>query len=295
LDLLEAFAKEQRQYRALDFADVYLEFHQDFTKWLQKRPHHKGAGYSANAIGKHFQVIKTFLNEANAKGVSAHQVHKSKYFKVTKEESENVYLDENELAVLLALPLPHLPYLERVRDSFIIGAWTGLRFEDFSTLDPARHFVERDGERFIAIEADKTDKKVLIPEFPAVRSIVDKYGGKLPRRISNQKFNEYLKEACKLAGIRQPVTKGRTVGGVRRVDTFEKWELVSTHTARRSFATNFYKRGVPSIALMAITGHKTEDSFLKYIKAEPEEHAALLKRAFYRERDETPKAKIVNF
>ena len=292
-NLLEAYAKEC--YRSLDFADLDLEFHQDFTKWLQKRPHQKGEGYSANAIGKHFQVIKTFLNEANDQQVTAHQVHKSKYFKVTKEESENVYLDENELAVLMALPLSHLPYLERVRDLFIVGAWTGLRFEDFSMLDPDEHFIERDGERFIVIEAGKVDKQVLIPEFPAVRTIVDKYGGKLPRRISNQKFNEYLKEVCKLAGIRQPFTKGRTVGGVRRVDTFEKWELVSTHTARRSFATNFYKRGAPSISIMQVTGHKTEDSFLKYIKAGAEEHAMMLKRTFQRERDETPKAKIVNF
>lgn len=294
-DLLEVFAKENYQYRGLDFADVDLEFHQDFTKWLQKRPHPKGTGYSANAIGKHFQVIKTFLNEANAQEVSAHQTHKSKYFKITKEESENVYLDENELAALLDLPLAHLPYLERVRDLFIVGAWTGLRFADFSTLDPARHFVERDGERFIEIEADKSDRKVLIPEFPAVRSIVEKYGGQLPRQISNQKFNEYLKEVCKLAGIRQAATKGRTVGGVRRVDTFEKWELVSTHTARRSFATNFYKRGAPSISIMQVTGHKTEESFLKYIKAGPQEHAALLEMAFKQERVKTPKGKVVNF
>lgn len=295
LDLLEVFAKENYQYRGLDFADVDLEFHQDFTKWLQKRPHKKGTGYSANAIGKHFQVVKTFLNEANAQGVSAHQTHKSKYFNITKEESENVYLNESELAALLDLPLAHLPYLERVRDLFIIGAWTGLRFADFSALDPARHFVEQGGERFIEIEADKSDKKVLIPEFPAVRSIVEKYGGQLPRQISNQKFNEYLKEVCKLAGIRQPVTKGRTVGGVRRVDTFEKWELVSTHTARRSFATNFYNMGAPSISIMRVTGHKTEESFLKYIKAGPKEHADLLKMAFKQDGAKTLKGKIVNF
>lgn len=292
LNLLEAFAKKQGH--DLGFEDIDLEFYQGFTRWLQKRPHQKGSGYGANSIGKHIQVLKTFLNEANAQGAANHHAHKSKYFKVTKEESENVYLDEKELAELLAFPLSHLPHLERVRDLFIVGAWTGLRFTDFTTLDPAKHFVERNGERLIEIVTAKTGAKVLIPEFAAVRSIVDKYGGKLPRAISNQKFNEYLKEACKLAGIRQPVTKGRTIAGVRRVDIFEKWELVSTHTARRSFATNLHNRGVSSISIMMVTGHTTQQAFLKYIKAGAEEHALILRKAFQIEQVETPKAKIVN-
>ncbi|MBN8676696.1 MAG: site-specific integrase [Chitinophagales bacterium] len=292
VNLLEAFA--QKKGKGVSFEGFDLEFYQDFTRWLQKRPHQKGSGYGANAIGKHIQVIKTFLNEANAQGVADHHGHKSKYFKVTKEESENIYLDEKELAALLAFPLDHLPHLERVRDLFIVGAWTGLRFTDFTTLDPAKNFVERNGERLIEVVTAKTGAKVLIPEFAAVRSIVEKYNGKLPRAISNQKFNEYLKEACKLAGISQPVTKGRTVAGVRRVDTFEKWELVSTHTARRSFATNLHNRGVSSISIMMVTGHATQQAFLKYIKAGAEEHALILKKAFQSEQAEQQKAKIVN-
>ncbi len=67
-----------------------------------------------------------------------------------------------------------------------------------------------------------------------------------------------------------------TRGGKRVVITVEKWKLVSSHTARRSFATNLYKSNFPAISIMKITGHKTEKAFLKYIKVTPEEHAKLL-------------------
>ena len=72
------------------------------------------------------------------------------------------------------------------------------------------------------------------------------------------------------------VLKSITKGGKRCTSIYEKWQLVSAHTARRSFATNLYKSGFPSISIMAITGHKTESSFLRYIKVSKEEHAKLL-------------------
>ena len=59
---------------------------------------------------------------------------------------------------------------------------------------------------------------------------------------------------------------------------YQKWELLSSHTGRRSFATNEYLAGTPSITIKAITGHKTEEAFLRYIKLTPNEHAILLKQ-----------------
>ena len=75
-------------------------------------------------------------------------------------------------------------------------------------------------------------------------------------------------------------TMTRTVGGKLITITFEKHEGVTSHTGRRSFATNMYKRGLQSYMIMSVTGHKTEKSFLKYIKVKQHEHAAMMKKAW---------------
>lgn len=283
LNLLEAFAAKWA--RKLDFKSVDLEFYKDFTEFLQNRPHAKGPGYSLNAIGKHIQIIKTVLNEATAKGINTNDAYRSKKFKVLKEDSENVYLNESDLSALAAFDFSELPRLDKVRDMFLIGCWTGLRFSDLSTLDPANHLH---GDT-IEIEQYKTGGKVAIPVHPTVKAIFDKYKGQLPQTISNQKFNDYLKEACKMAGINERVQKGITQGGLRVIQYCEKWELVSTHTARRSFATNLYKSGFPAVSIRQITGHKTEEVFLKYIKATAQDHAKMLKVHWeQRENEQTP-------
>jgi integrase len=105
----------------------------------------------------------------------------------------------------------------------------------------------------------------------------------LPRVISNQKCNEYLKELGKTIppGETKPLlntvtSKTFTKGGSKTVITKPKWEALCTHTARRSFATNEYLSGMPTLTIMAITGHKTEKAFLRYIKLTPNEHAKLM-------------------
>lgn len=98
----------------------------------------------------------------------------------------------------------------------------------------------------------------------------------MPEPITNQRFNEYIKEASKQAKIESIETMTRTVGGKLVTEKFEKWEHVSSHTGRRSFCTNMYKRGLPTLMIMSISGHTTEKSFLKYIKVKQEEHAAMM-------------------
>ena len=110
-----------------------------------------------------------------------------------------------------------------------------------------------------------------------VDKILEKYNGELPVSISNQKFNQYIKEVCKHAGLNSMVSKSITKGGIPRSKNYKKWELVSSHTARRSFATNLYNSGFPTISIMAVTGHKTEKAFLLYIRVTPEEHAKKLR------------------
>jgi integrase len=154
---------------------------------------------------------------------------------------------------------------------FIVGCWTGCRFSDISQITP-----ENVSEGFIHMKQYKTGKRVLIPLHLVVTAILSKYKGKLPEVTTNQQFNRALKNIAEAAEITQMTHKAITKGGVKVSTAYPKFKLVTTHTARRSFATNLYKSGFPSLSIMAITGHNTETSFLKYIKVTPDEHAKKL-------------------
>jgi integrase len=103
------------------------------------------------------------------------------------------------------------------------------------------------------------------------------YPNALPPALKVQKMNEYLKELAALApSLRMPVIIYKTVAGVPTSITRKKYQCISTHTARRSFATNLYRAGCPARSIMAITGHKSESSFRSYIVLDREEHAKIV-------------------
>ena len=270
---LKDFAAKRK--KSVDFQSIDLEFYQEFTEFLQNEASKNKKGefksMSVNTIGHKIQSLKAVLNEATEKGVNKNMFYKSSKFKAITEENDNIYLSESELETIREKDFSDNQRLEKVRDLFLIGAWTGLRFSDFTRLNQDNIRDNR-----IYIEQKKTTKPVIIPCHPVFNQIWNKYNGNLPKLITNQKFNEYIKEVCQQAEIKEPFHKGITKGGNRITTKYEKWELVSSHTARRSFATNQYKSGFPAISIMQITGHKTEKAFLRYIKVTPEDHAHLL-------------------
>lgn len=250
----------------LDFDTIDLDFYNDFTVWLRKQ------GYAENNVGSHVKNLKSLLNEATEKGVNTNTAYKSKRFVTIQEEVDNIALHDNELQELQTLDLSNDLHLDRVRDLFLIGCYTGLRYSDFSRLTPANLL-----SGYIEIKQSKTGKPVAIPVHSVVKSIIEKYNGNLPTAISNQKMNDYLKDICKrVPSLCEPASKTRTQGGMKLTTNYEKWQIISTHTARRTFATNAYLQGVPTVTIMAVTGHKTEKAFLKYIKVTPKEHAKIM-------------------
>jgi hypothetical protein len=280
LNHLKNFNKVSK--RKLDFDTIDLEFHQDFTEYLTvtgtrfnpKTKREIPLNLSANSVGIQIQRLKAVLSEATERGYNTNLTFKSKYFIKQTEQADTIYLNEMELKEMADLNLSKKTRLERVRDQFLIGSFTGLRFSDFSILEPASHIKDD----FIKITQTKTGDPVIIPVHNVVKRILNKYKGELPEAISNEKFNEYLKEIGKLMpSLNKTETKTLTKGGKKITRHLQKWELLTTHTARRSFATNEYKAGTPSITIMAITGHKTEKSFLKYIRVTPDEHAHKIK------------------
>ncbi|NMA73306.1 MAG: tyrosine-type recombinase/integrase [Bacteroidales bacterium] len=167
------------------------------------------------------------------------------------------------------------PYLEHTRDWFLLLAWTGSRFSDLEKI--SKTDIK---DNFITFRQQKTNNKVTIPLHPVVKEILDKYEYHLPDAISNQKFNDYIKEVARIVGFNGKESITITRGGKRVTENYQKWELISSHTGRRSFCTNMYKRGLPTLMIMSISGHKTEKSFLKYIKVKQEEHAEMMAKAW---------------
>jgi len=267
LNRLKAFQATYK--RKIDFKTIDIDFYTELTEHLSKR-----LNLATNTIGKVIKNLKVILNEATERGLNENIQYKSKKFSTTSEQTDSIYLNEAELKELEELDLSQNNRLENVRDLFLVGCFTGLRYSDFSILSK-NHLV--DG--FIEIkEQTKTGNPVIIPIHPIVKSIIAKYDGELPRSISNQKTNFYLKELGKaIPSLSVNFNRSITKGGLNVSTNFEKWELLTTHTARRSFATNEYLNGTPSFTIMAITGHRTEKSFLRYIKLTPKEHAEILK------------------
>ncbi len=250
---LKEFSAEKK-YK-VDFDTINLDFYYKFVSYLGER------GMGTNSVGKHIKTLKTFMQEAVDLKFTTNYEFKNKKFVSLKEDVDNVYLTENEIMKLYRHDFSENKKLEQVRDLFCFGCWVGLRFSDYSNVR-AEHKVQIDGDWFLKIKTQKTGELVIIPCNPHVLEIFAKYdhnSNKLPNTISNQKFNDYIKDVCKAVGLTE-------TGRLSTDPPKELYECVSSHTARRSFATNYYLQGFPTIDLMKVTGHKTESAFMKYIK-----------------------------
>ncbi|AMR33666.1 hypothetical protein A0256_20650 [Mucilaginibacter sp. PAMC 26640] len=275
LRALERFEKHTKC--KVNFEEINMDFYNDFKDYMFEIEK-----VSNNYFGLHIKNIKLFLNEAFERGLHTNQKHNHKRFLRLQNDTDNIYLNAAQLEIIMNLDLTKNTRLDRVRDLFLVGCWTGLRFSDFNAIGPKNISGE-----FIEIETQKTGEQVVIPIHNVIKSIMKKYSGltknSLPPSISNVNMNKYLKELAKEAGFDGIEQIRSYKGGSVVVGNLPIYKLVSTHTARRSFATNMYLMNVPSITIMAITGHRTEKAFLKYIKITPKEHAVGLKEIWARQ------------
>lgn len=260
--------------KTLDFDSITLEFYSQYTGYLTHE-----RNLSLNTIGKHIKILKIFLNEATDRGLNQNMDFKKRKFKARKEDSDSIYLTVEELKKMESIDFSASPRLDKVRDLFLVGCYTGLRFSDFTQIKPENIDFEKS---ILQIRTQKTGQRVSIPLHPTVKKIIEKYDSVLPKAYVNQLMNRYLKEVASIAGLKQTVQITITKGGKMQKNSCPKYELVTTHTARRSFATNLYLADVPSISIMKITGHKTERSFMQYIKISQEQNAdKLLNHPFF--------------
>lgn len=267
--------KEYEKYsgRTLNWNSIDMDFYYDFFEYYTEE-----LGYLNNGFGKVIKILKAILNDATEKEVNTNTRYNSKNFKTIKEEVNNIYLSEDEIQNMLDVDLSKNEKLQQIRDLFVIGCYTGLRFSDLSRIK--KEYLTDD---FLTIKTSKTDEQIDIPLFKIVKEIMKKYShniNNLPKSYDNQTMNKHLKTIGRLAKINESFVRIRNNGKNRVEETFKKYQLISTHTARRSFATNMVKRGINSHIIMKITGHRTEKSFSSYIKITQRENAEIMLKLF---------------
>ena len=217
-----------------------------------------------NSIGKHIKTLKTFLNYC-AENEIISPVKGLSGFKVFSEENDIVYLNNEELLKLYRIELLN-PTLTKVKDAFCFACFTGLRYSDVQKLTKSNI-----NGGFLELRSQKTKTLLKIPLNEYAVEILHKYHDwhvhyLLPANISNQKANMHLKNICRLSGINKNIEIEKFSGSRKIVIQKEKWELVSTHTARRTFVTLALEKGLRAEVVMSITGHRSYSTFKKYIK-----------------------------
>lgn len=254
------------EVKKLDFDAITLDWYYDFIEFCNDLNH------SYNYIGKHIKNLKTVMSNALEQGVTTNDQFKSKKFKVLKEEVDSIYLTIDELNQIWRVDLSKDERKERARDLFLIGAFTGLRVSDYNTLTK-ENFKNVNGVEMLVKRTQKTNQEVKIPLHPIVKTILAKNNGNPPKKLPEQYINELIKEIAESAEIDGVEYIEVTKGGLTTEIKKYRFQLVYTHTARRSFCTNAYLMGMPTIDIMQISGHRTETAFMKYIKVTKEEVA----------------------
>lgn len=255
LKIFQEFCDHSKKY---NYEDIDMEFYEKFVNWLRAKD------YSTNYIGNNIKNLKTVMNYALSRGYHSNLDFKKREFAKPKEETEAIYLDENELTKIFNLELPD--GLSHSRDLFLIGCYTGLRVSDYNRLKP-ENLIEIKGKIYIKIKSKKTKGLLTIPCNTKVLQILKKYGGDPPPSKPDQHINRDLKKIGAAAKINTLISIRSNENKVK------KYTQITTHCARRSFCTNAYKAGIPTFDIMQISGHQTERIFYSYIRVTNEDKA----------------------
>ena len=254
---------ENFRKKKISIADVNDNFKNEFVSYC------KGELYSQNTIQRELANIKTFCKHARFLGLKTH--HQLDSLRLEKVKVEKLYLTFDDLTKIENISKNELTdSLNNAKDWLIISCYTGQRISDFMKFTDEQIRIE-EGEHLIEFTQMKTGKNMTVPLHPKVLEILKKRNGKFPYRISDQKYNDFIKTVCGLAKINE-LTKGSKLVETekdskvyrKQSGTYKKYDLVTSHIGRRSFATNFYGK-IPTTYLIYATGHSTESMFLNYI------------------------------
>lgn len=257
VERIKDFAKKHRY--ELDYSTINLTFYGKFKAYCKNevvQPDSK-IGLDDNTFGGYIKNLKCFMNFAKAEGWNKYDFYRHKEFKIISNHKSFAALTEDEVNDIFLFNLNLRKGLELTRDYFVLGCETGLRYSDYVKIKKRNIEEVVDGYN-LKVTTQKTGAEVVIPLSQTALNILQKYDFQLMPPPSNQKMNENLKTIATMAGVDK---------------------LVTTHTARRTFATIAYFNELPVQWIMKITGHKTEKEFYKYIGVTLTENAAQIRKA----------------
>ena len=282
IDHLRAF--ERKVNKTFDFDEIDMDFYRKYLAFLNDE------NYALNTVGKNINWLKTFMNSAQIEGFHSNVAFKNKMFKGARVEVDTIYLTNDDLNKIRAVDLSGKSAgYELARDIFMIGVWTAQRISDYNNIKPQdinTHVIKKVVEKedpenpgrmietiesrevlVVTITQKKTGARVYIPCSTELRNIFEKYNYNIPR-LSDQNVNDNMKRIAEWAGLDEPIKIDYIEGGRRQSVIKKKYELVHTHTARRTGATLMYLSGMDFYDIMKITGHATVQNLKKYIKAD---------------------------
>ncbi len=273
LNKLKSF--ESTENLKIKFEDINLKFHSDFIYYCKTVEN-----LGDNSIGGHIKNIKMWCNNIELDGHKINPQFKNKSFTSLSKKTINPYFTECEVTSIFNHDFEDNKRLANVRDLLIIGIRTGLRISDFTRLAE----INIKDNRIRINSTVKTNAAVVIPLHWQVKQILQNNNDKLPRTISQPKFNDYIKEVAEEVGITE-IIEGELMSKItKRKETgyFKKCDLVTSHICRRTFATLLYGK-LPNKVIMAITTHTTEAQLLNYIKTTNDEFADILEEHWEKE------------
>lgn len=275
--------------KQIHFTDISQDLIDKFENWLLKTKK-----YAINTASKHIANIKTVCIEAENKGIKVNSY--AKQITIASESDDDRYIQTlsfEELEKIQNAEITSEAY-ENARKWILIGCEIGQRSGDMLdiTKDNIRY---KNGTMYLDLVQQKTKKAVTVGIIAP--HVIDIFENSFPYKITTQKLNEHIKKVCQIAGI-NAMTEGKIFDaktGRKEFGIYEKYKLITTHSFRRSFCTNYYKK-IPTPVLMGISAHSKESVFRAYIKApEDKDENADLFMKFYNEihKDKKPEMKVV--
>ena len=224
-------------------------------------------GLKNSSIDKKLGYLRWFLNWATERGYNTNIAYRTFRPTLKKTQKRVIYLSKDEMARVKALELSgDKAYLDPIRDVFFFCCFSGLRHSDVNNL--RRSDIKGN---HIEISTVKTADSISIELNDVTEAILGKYkdipfkDNKALPNYSNQAMNRDIKELCRLAGIDEEIRVTTYKGNVRKDEIHPKWELVGTHTGRRTFIVNALSLGIPPNVVMKWTGHNDYKSMKPYI------------------------------
>ena len=270
--ILKEFAEAiSKNGKLFTYEDVDWDLRLKLVDWLTARNVQLAYG------NKTLKILRQFLEKAKRKKLHSNSDYYGSGWVVSckKAKGQTVTFNIDELNQLAEMRLSG--HLEKIRDICLIGAGTGQRFSDFAQYSPENFYQTMSGIPILSLISTKTDTPTKVPLniFPWLIPILEKHDYSTPK-MSMQKFNNGIKELIKLAGFDdQVLIVEQYMGRKARIEKYyqQKYEAVSSHICRRSFATNLYRMGYRLSQIMPMTGHSTESQLRQYIGIDNEQNA----------------------